>query len=67
MNNSNKSNFFLRLLRELRRIIYIMLDEYRIILKDSGLAVVFLGATFVYPILYSSIYRNETVRDMPIA
>lgn len=67
MNNSNKSNFFLRLLRELRRIIYIMLDEYRVILKDSGLVVVFLGATLVYPVLYSSIYRNETVHDMPIA
>lgn len=67
MNNSNKSNLFFRLLHELRRVIYIMLDEYRVILKDSGLVVVFLGATLVYPILYSSIYRNETVRDMPIA
>lgn len=67
MNNSNKPNFFFRLLHELRRVIYIMLDEYRVILKDSGLTVVFLGATLVYPILYSSIYRNETIRDMPIA
>lgn len=67
MNNSNKSNFFFRLLHELRRVIYIMLDEYRIILKDSGLAVVFLGATLIYPILYSSIYHNETIHDMPIA
>lgn len=67
MNNSNKSNLFFRFLHEIRRIIYIMLDEYRIILKDSGLAVVFLGATLIYPILYSSIYRNETIHEMPIA
>ncbi|MFA6702963.1 MAG: ABC transporter permease, partial [Dysgonamonadaceae bacterium] len=67
MNNSSKPKFFFRLLHELRRVIYIMLDEYRIILKDSGLAVIFLGATLIYPILYSSIYRNETIRDMPIA
>ncbi|HBK32069.1 MAG TPA: ABC transporter permease [Porphyromonadaceae bacterium] len=67
MNNSNKSNLFIRILHEIRRVIYIMLDEYRVILKDSGLAVVFLGATIVYPILYSSIYRNETVHNMPIA
>ena len=67
MNNSNKSNLFFRFLHEIRRMIYIMLDEYRIILKDSGLAVVFHGATLIYPILYSSIYRNETIHEMPIA
>lgn len=67
MNNSNKTNFFFQLLHELKRVIYIMLDEYRIIMKDSGLVVVFLGATLIYPILYSSIYRNETIHDMPIA
>ena len=67
MNNSNRSNIFSRFLHEIRRVIYIMLDEYRIILKDSGLVVVFLGATLIYPILYSSIYRNETIYDMPIA
>lgn len=67
MNNSNKPNFFFRILHEIRRVIYIMLDEYRIILKDSGLVVIFFGATLLYPLLYPSIYRNETVRDMPIA
>lgn len=67
MNNSNKSNFIFRLFHEVRRVIYIMLDEYRVILKDSGLTVIFLGATAAYPILYSSIYRNETIREMPIA
>lgn len=67
MNNSNNSNYFLRILREIRRVIYIALDEYRVILGDSGLAVIFIGATIGYPLLYSTIYRNETVRDMPIA
>ena len=52
---------------EERRIIYIMLDEYRLVFRDSGLVVVFLGATALYPLLYSSIYRNETVREVPIA
>lgn len=44
-----------------------MLDEYRLVFRDSGLVVIFLGATLMYPILYSSIYRNETIREMPIA
>lgn len=67
MNNSSKPKFFFQLLHESRRVIYIMLDEYRMILRDSGLAVIFLGATLIYPILYSSIYRNETIHDMSIA
>ena len=67
MNNSNKSNLFFRFLHEIRRMIYIMLDEYRIILKDSGLAVVFIGAALNYPLLYSSIYSNEKIHEMPIA
>ena len=67
MNNSNKSNLFVRLFREIRRVIYITLDEYRIILKDSGLVIIFFGATLIYPLLYPSIYRNETVRDLPVA
>ena len=64
---NKKTNFFAWLFHEIRRIIYIMLDEYRLVLRDSGLVVVFLGATALYPILYSSIYRNETIREMPIA
>lgn len=67
MNNSSKHKFFSPLLREIRRVIYIMIDEYRIILKDSGLIVIFLGATLVYPLLYSSIYHNETIHDMAVA
>lgn len=62
-----KTNFFVWLFREIRRIIYIMLDEYRVVLRDSGLVVVFVGATILYPLLYASIYRNETIRDMPVA
>lgn len=65
--NMHKDNFFVWLFHEIRRIIYIAMDEYRLVFKDSGLIVVFIGATLIYPPLYSSIYRNETVRDMPIA
>lgn len=64
---NKKTNIFTWLFREIRRIIYIMLDEYRMVLRDSGLVVVFVGATILYPLLYSAIYRNETVREMPVA
>lgn len=62
-----KTTFFVWLFHEIRRIIYIMLDEYRLVFRDSGLLVVFVGATALYPLLYSSIYKNETIREMPIA
>lgn len=65
--DTQKSNFFVWLFREIRCIIYIMLDEFRLVFKDSGLIVVFVGATALYPIIYSSIYKNETVRDMSVA
>lgn len=65
--NKNKFNIFTWFFREVRRTIYIMLDEYRLLLRDSGILVIFVGATLIYPLLYSSIYKNETIRDMPIA
>ncbi len=62
-----RKTIFSYLLKEIRRVIYIMVDEYRFVFRDSGLVAIFLLATIVYPILYSSIYKNETVYDMPIA
>ncbi len=67
MKEKNRQSILGYLLRELRRIIYIMVDEYRFVFRDSGLVAIFLLATIVYPLLYSSIYKNETVYDMPIA
>lgn len=66
MKNKNNINPLVWLFKEIRRTIYIMLDEYRIVFRDSGLVVIFVGATILYPLLYSAIYRNETVRDMPV-
>ncbi len=62
-----KDNFFTWLFHEIRRIIYIAIDEYRLVFRDSGFVVVFIGATLFYPVLYSLVYQNEAVRDVPIA
>lgn len=44
-----------------------MLTELKNILKDEGVLLFFFFLPIVYPLLYSWIYNNETVRDVPIA
>ena len=61
-NHTNKKSF-----RHLRNILAVTIDEYRRVLKDSGVLLIFLGAALLYPLLYGTIYLNETIRDMPIA
>lgn len=65
--NDKRVSFVAWIIKEIKRILYIMLDEYRLVFKDSGLVVIFIGATLGYPLLYASIYKNETIREMPIA
>ncbi len=66
MKEKKRETILSYILKEIRRIIYVMVDEYRFVFRDSGLVAIFLLATIAYPILYSSIYKNETVYDMPI-
>ena len=65
MNNTNKSwkDYFKHPLI----ILSVTLEEYRRLLKDSGVMLIFLIATLVYPLLYGVIYLNETIHDMAIA
>ena len=53
--------------RHLRNIVTVLVEEYKRLFKDSGVMLIFLGAAFLYPLLYSYVYYNETIRDMPIA
>jgi ABC-2 type transport system permease protein len=42
-------------------------EEYKRLFKDSGVMLIFLGAAFLYPVLYNLIYLNDTLHNMPIA
>ena len=53
--------------RHSRNILSVLVEEYRRLFKDSGVMLIFLGAAFLYPLLYGAIYMNETIHDMPIA
>ena len=53
--------------RHSRNVLSVLIEEYRRLFKDSGVMLIFLGAAFLYPLLYGAIYMNETIHDMPIA
>lgn len=42
-------------------------EELRNIFSDSTILVLFFVGTLVYPLLYSWIYNNEVLHDMPVA
>lgn len=54
-------------LRHLRNILSVLVEEYKRLFKDSGVMLIFLGAAFLYPVLYNLIYLNDTLHNMPIA
>ncbi|MBO7337058.1 MAG: ABC transporter permease [Paludibacteraceae bacterium] len=51
----------------LKETVTIACDELLAVFKDTGVMIIFFAAGLLYPILYSFIYRNETVRDIPVA
>lgn len=61
-NHINKKHF-----RHSRNILSVIIEEYKRLLKDSGVLLIFLGAALLYPLLYGVVYLNETIHDMPIA
>jgi ABC-2 type transport system permease protein len=45
----------------------IFVEELKNIFKDSGVITLFFAAGLLYPILYGFIYKNEVLRNIPIA
>ena len=45
---------------------YIWRDELRLVLKDEGVLIFFVIVPLIYPLLYSWIYNNEAVREVPV-
>lgn len=60
-------NFWKSFRESCKRVWKAMKEELQMILNDWGFIIVFFGATLFYPLLYPMIYRNETIRNMPVA
>ena len=41
-------------------------EELMLVLKDEGVLIFFVIVPLIYPLLYSWIYNNETVREVPV-
>jgi len=41
--------------------------ELRRVLEDKGVILIFFIATLIYPLIFGAIYKNELVRNLPVA
>ncbi len=48
-------------------LFHIWLEELRNVFKDQGVLIFFILVPLGYPVLYTFIYTNEGVRDVPVA
>lgn len=56
-----------KILNWINQMLRVCFFEFRGILKDSGVAIVIIGAGIIYPLLYCAIYQNETLVNVPVA
>ena len=47
-------------------VCYIWLQEIKQVLRDEGVFIFFIVVPIIYPLLYSWVYNNEVVRDVPV-
>lgn len=62
-----RKSFLRKITDTVRTIISLALEEYRVIFHDSGVFIIFIAATLIYPLLYGYIYKNELLRNVPVA
>lgn len=67
--NKQKNKLFSpqNLMANIKEAYAVFLNEVRSIFKDRGVMIVLVLAPIIYPLLYCSLYRNETLVDVPIA
>lgn len=46
-------------------LFYIWKQEFRTTFRDQGVLIFFVLVSLVYPLIYSFIYTNETIREVP--
>ncbi len=54
-------------MKSILNIAQIWYNELRAMLKDQGIMIFILFVPLAYPLLYSYIYTNEVVREVPVA
>ena len=59
-------SIFHRFLTGLHDAAYIWREEMKQVFKDEGVLIFFIIVPIIYPLLYSWIYNNEVVREVPV-
>ena len=68
MNKQKNKLFSLKnLMANTKESYFVFINEVRAIFKDRGVMIIVFLAPIIYPLLYCSIYRNETLVNVPIA
>lgn len=62
-----RDSLFFRIKQGIQDTCYIMVEEIRNEFRDEGLLIFCVIVPLFYPLLYSWIYNNEVVRDVPVA
>ena len=60
-------NLFQRIKEGIFDMCYIYVREMKNVVRDEGILIFFVIVPLLYPLLYSWIYNNEVVRNVPVA
>lgn len=61
-----KEGFLQRIISGMQDACYVWMQEMKGIVRDEGVLIFFILVPLAYPLLYSWIYNNEVVRDVPV-
>lgn len=67
MNTSHKTPSQNKIIAILKDTLNVIKIEFRTLFKDRGVVTMLVLAPLAYPLLYCSLYKNETLIDVPIA
>jgi ABC-2 type transport system permease protein len=67
MDALHKKPFLKKIISILKDILNVLKIEFQTMFKDRGAVIMLVLAPLAYPILYCSLYKNETLIDVPLA
>jgi ABC-2 type transport system permease protein len=67
MKTQHKMPLHKKIISILKDILNVLKIEFQTMFKDRGVVIMFVLGPLAYPILYCSLYKNETLIDVPIA
>jgi len=67
MKTQHKMPLHKKIISILKDILNVLKIEFQTMFRDRGVVIMFVLGPLAYPILYCSLYKNETLIDVPIA